>query len=82
MPSSSRLIWSTSASLAETKDTDFATKMDALTNATTGFLVNMRQPMTAGSISAAYAYRTFDDGRRHLAALVFSNFSTSGGGHQ
>ena len=39
--------------LAETKDADFAMKMDALTNATTGFLVaHAAAGVTAGSITA------------------------------
>ena len=63
--------------LAETKDTDFAAKMDALTNATTGFLVtHSAADVTAGSITAptpAEPSMTIGD---TSTALVFSNFST------
>ena len=63
--------------LAESKDTDFATKMDALTNATTGFLVtHAAGDVAAGSITAptpAEPSMTIGD---TSPALVFSNFST------
>ena len=63
--------------LAESKDTDFATKMDALTNATTGFLVTHEAAdVTAGSITAPTPTEPSMTVGDTSTALVFSNFST------
>jgi hypothetical protein len=63
--------------LAESKDADFATKMDALTNATTGFLVTHEAAdVTAGSITAPTPTEPSMTVGDTSTALVFSNFST------
>ena len=63
--------------LAETKDTDFAAKMDALTNATTGFLVTHEAAdVTAGAITAPTPTEPSMTVGDTSTALVFNNFST------
>lgn len=63
--------------LAEAKDTDFTAKMDALTNATTGFLVTRAAAdVTAGSISAPTPTEPSMTVGDTSTALVFNNFST------
>ncbi len=63
--------------LATSKDADFATKMDSLTNATTGFLVlHSAADVTAGAITAPTPTEPSMTVGDTSTALVFSNFST------
>lgn len=63
--------------LAEAKDADFSTKMDALTNATTGFLVTHHAAdVTAGSITAPTPTEPSMSVSDTSTALVFGNFAT------
>lgn len=63
--------------LAELKDADFETKMDALTNATTGFLVaHEAADVSAGSITAPTPTEPSMTVSDTSTALVFGNFST------
>ena len=64
-------------SLAEAKDIDFAAKMDAVTNATTGFLVtHSADNVTAGTITAPTPTEPSMTVGDTSTALVFGNFST------